>query len=106
VKDPAQMVSEIRAIFATFDWEFHDRQLALEAIERIITDDDPAADGWSFLVGPIRSLADTLGAVRLTTSVTNAPEPVRIAVRKLADEITVWQRGIGPQHRPDSVTKL
>lgn len=67
---------------------------------------EPEPDGWSFLVGPVGNLTDTLGAVRLTTSVTNAPEPVRTAVRKLADEITVWQRGMGPQHRPDSVTKL
>jgi len=34
------MVNEIRTIFAGFDWEYHDRQLALEAIERIVTDQD------------------------------------------------------------------
>jgi hypothetical protein len=33
--DPAAQLAEIRAILARFDWEHHDRQLALEAIERI-----------------------------------------------------------------------
>jgi hypothetical protein len=32
----ARKLAEIRAILAAFDWEFHDRQLALEAIERIV----------------------------------------------------------------------
>ena len=31
----ARRLSEIRAILAAFDWEHDDRQLALEAIERI-----------------------------------------------------------------------
>jgi hypothetical protein len=30
-----RQLAEIREIFAHFDWEYHDRQLALEAIERI-----------------------------------------------------------------------
>jgi hypothetical protein len=30
-------MAEIRAVLAAFDWEFDDRQLALEAIERIVT---------------------------------------------------------------------
>jgi hypothetical protein len=29
-------LGEIRALLAEFDWEYHDRQLALEAIERIM----------------------------------------------------------------------
>lgn len=33
--DPAAQITEIRAILAAFDWESDDRQLALEAIERI-----------------------------------------------------------------------
>ncbi|MGN6172356.1 MAG: hypothetical protein ACTHPS_05330 [Streptosporangiaceae bacterium] len=33
----AAQLAEIRAVLAGFDWEFHDRQLALEAIERIVT---------------------------------------------------------------------
>jgi hypothetical protein len=35
----AQMrqLTEIQAVLAAFDWEFADRQLALEAIERIVT---------------------------------------------------------------------
>jgi hypothetical protein len=32
----AAQLAEIRRIFAAFDWEFSDRQLALEAIERIV----------------------------------------------------------------------
>jgi hypothetical protein len=28
-------LAEIRAVLAAFDWEFHDRQLALERIEQI-----------------------------------------------------------------------
>lgn len=39
--EAVRMVAEIRAIFATFDWEYHDRQLALEAIERIVEDGQP-----------------------------------------------------------------
>ena len=34
--DPAAQLAEIRAILAAFDWEHDDRQLALEAIERIV----------------------------------------------------------------------
>jgi hypothetical protein len=30
-----RQLAEIRQVLAGFDWEFHDRQLALEAIERI-----------------------------------------------------------------------
>jgi hypothetical protein len=33
----ARQLAEVRQILAEFDWEFHDRQLALEAIERIVT---------------------------------------------------------------------
>jgi hypothetical protein len=101
VKDSALMISEIRAIFAGFDWEYHDRQLALEAIERIVTDDDDSAGAWSFLVGPIRHLADTLGAVRLTTNAGNAPEPVRDAIRQLAGEIAVWPGGPTVASKPE-----
>ena len=36
--DPAAQIAEIRAILAAFDWEFDDRQLALEAIERIVSE--------------------------------------------------------------------
>jgi hypothetical protein len=36
-RDDARQLSEVRQILAHFDWEFHDRQLALEAIERIVT---------------------------------------------------------------------
>lgn len=36
--DDARRLREIRELLAHFDWEFHDRQLALEAIERIVTD--------------------------------------------------------------------
>jgi hypothetical protein len=32
----AAALTEIRHLRAGFDWEFHDRQLALEAIERIV----------------------------------------------------------------------
>lgn len=32
----ARKLAGIRAILAGFDWEWHDRQLALEAIERIV----------------------------------------------------------------------
>lgn len=34
----ARIVSEVRAVLAAFDWEHHDRQLALEEIERIVGD--------------------------------------------------------------------
>ena len=34
--DDAQRLNRIREVFAHFDWEYHDRQLALEAIERIV----------------------------------------------------------------------
>jgi len=34
-RDEAQRLAEIRAVLAAFDWEFHDRQLALERIEQI-----------------------------------------------------------------------
>ena len=40
----ARMVSEIRDLLARFDWEHDDRQLALEAVERIVADDDEAED--------------------------------------------------------------
>jgi hypothetical protein len=36
-QDEARQVAEVRAVFAAFDWEFDDRQYALEAIERIVT---------------------------------------------------------------------
>jgi hypothetical protein len=34
-QDEAAGLAEIRAVFASFDWEHDDRQLALEVIERI-----------------------------------------------------------------------
>jgi hypothetical protein len=34
--DPAAQIAEVRAVLAGFDWEHDDRQLALEAIERIV----------------------------------------------------------------------
>jgi hypothetical protein len=34
--DEAGQLAEIRELLAHFDWEWHDRQLALEAIERIV----------------------------------------------------------------------
>jgi hypothetical protein len=34
-QDDARQLGEIRAVLAAFDWEFDDRQLALERIERI-----------------------------------------------------------------------
>jgi predicted metal-dependent enzyme (double-stranded beta helix superfamily) len=37
-QDGTRQLAEVRAILAGFDWEFSDRQLALEAIERIITE--------------------------------------------------------------------
>jgi hypothetical protein len=36
-QDEARQLAEIRAVLAAFDWEFDDRQLALEHIERIVT---------------------------------------------------------------------
>jgi hypothetical protein len=33
--DEAGKLTQIRQVLAEFDWEFHDRQLALEAIDRI-----------------------------------------------------------------------
>jgi hypothetical protein len=33
----ARQLAEIRAVLAAFDWEFDDRQYALEAVERIVT---------------------------------------------------------------------
>jgi hypothetical protein len=36
-QDEARQLAEIRAVLAAFDWEFHDRQYALEHIERIVT---------------------------------------------------------------------
>jgi hypothetical protein len=33
----ARQLAEVRQILAAFDWEFDDRQYALEAIERIVT---------------------------------------------------------------------
>jgi hypothetical protein len=39
-QDQARQLAEIRAVLAAFDWEFDDRQLALEEIERIATGDE------------------------------------------------------------------
>ena len=36
-RDETRQLAEVRQLLAAFDWEFHDRQLALEAIERIVT---------------------------------------------------------------------
>ena len=36
-QDESRQLAQIRQLLADFDWEFHDRQLALEAIERIVT---------------------------------------------------------------------
>jgi hypothetical protein len=33
--EDARRLGEIREVLRNFDWEYHDRQLALEAIERI-----------------------------------------------------------------------
>jgi hypothetical protein len=38
-QDDSRRVAEIRAMLAAFDWEFGDRQLALERIERIADED-------------------------------------------------------------------
>jgi hypothetical protein len=35
--DDARRLGRIRDLLAHFDWEYHDRQLALEEIERIVT---------------------------------------------------------------------
>jgi hypothetical protein len=40
--DDTRRVAAIRDLLAHFDWEYHDRQLALEAIDRIA---DPDWDG-------------------------------------------------------------
>ena len=34
---PAEQLEEIRLVIEAFDWELSDRQLALEAIERIVS---------------------------------------------------------------------
>jgi hypothetical protein len=39
-RDEARQLAEIRAVLAAFDWEFDDRQLALERIERIAGGDE------------------------------------------------------------------
>jgi hypothetical protein len=39
-QDGARQLAEIRAVLADFDWEFDDRQLALERIERIADGDE------------------------------------------------------------------
>jgi hypothetical protein len=36
-QDDARQLAEVRALLEAFDWEFADRQYALEAIERIVT---------------------------------------------------------------------
>lgn len=36
-QDEGRQLAEIRAVLAAFDWEFDDRQYALEHIERIVT---------------------------------------------------------------------
>ncbi len=38
-QDENRQLAEIRAVLAAFDWEFDDRQLALERIERIADGD-------------------------------------------------------------------
>ena len=35
--DAARKLAAVRAVLDAFDWEFHDRQLALEEIDRITT---------------------------------------------------------------------
>ena len=49
--DPAAQLAEVRAVLAAFDWEFDDRQYALEKIERIVTggegqEDEAEDDHW------------------------------------------------------------
>ena len=36
-QDDARQLAEVRALLAAFDWEFDDRQYALETMERIVT---------------------------------------------------------------------
>lgn len=36
-RDETRQLAEVRRLLADFDWEFHDRQLALEAIDRIVS---------------------------------------------------------------------
>ena len=36
-QDEARQLAQVRQLLADFDWEFADRQYALEAIERIVT---------------------------------------------------------------------
>jgi hypothetical protein len=36
-QDAGRQLAEVRQLLAEFDWEFDDRQYALEAIERIVT---------------------------------------------------------------------
>jgi hypothetical protein len=36
-QDESRELAEVRAVLAAFDWEFDDRQYALERIERIVT---------------------------------------------------------------------
>jgi hypothetical protein len=36
-QDEGRQLAEVRAVLAAFDWEFDDRQYALEHIERIVT---------------------------------------------------------------------
>jgi ribosomal protein L29 len=37
-QDEGRQLAEVRAVLAAFDWEFDDRQYALEHIERIVTE--------------------------------------------------------------------
>jgi hypothetical protein len=39
-EDAAAKLDQVRAVLSAFDWEFDDRQLALEEIERIVTAED------------------------------------------------------------------
>jgi hypothetical protein len=38
--EDTRRLGKIRDLLADFDWEYHDRQLALEAIDRIVTEGD------------------------------------------------------------------
>jgi len=40
-RTPAAMLAEVRVVLTAFDWEFDDRQLALEAIGRIVDGGQP-----------------------------------------------------------------
>jgi hypothetical protein len=40
-EEDARRLDAIRSLLAAFDWEYHDRQLALEAIERIADGGQP-----------------------------------------------------------------